>query len=63
MTGKVKSFSSKNGYGFITTDGIDYRFRAKQWELSSPPIEGMTVMFDPVKTDKGMRAVNIQDGV
>lgn len=60
MTGEVKSYSSKHGYGFITKDGKDYRFKAQDWELRFAPVEGIRVEFDPVTTDKGFRARNVR---
>lgn len=60
MTGEVKSYSSKNGYGFITKDGKDYRFKAQDWELRFAPVQGIRIEFDPVLTEKGLRARNIR---
>ena len=60
MTGEVKSYSVKHGYGFITKDGKDYRFKAQDWTLRYAPVQGITVEFDPVSTDKGYRARNIR---
>jgi cold shock CspA family protein len=60
MKGEVKSYSIKNGYGFITKDMKDYRFRTKDWGMTLGPVPGMRVEFDPVLTDKGLRAKNIR---
>ena len=60
MRGEVKSFSIKNGYGFITQDGKDYRFKTKDWYSRLAPVPGMRVEFDSVSTDKGLRATNIR---
>ena len=59
MKGEVKSYSVKNGYGFITENDKDYRFKTKDWYLTLGPVPGMRVEFDPVATDKGLRAINI----
>ena len=59
MNGVIKSFSEKNGYGFISSD-TDHFFTVREWkELGSPEI-GAKVTFDSVKTDKGMRAKKIR---
>ena len=60
MKGEVKSYSVKNGYGFITENEKDYRFKTKDWHLTLGPVRGMKVEFDPVTTDKGLRARNIR---
>ena len=60
MTGEVKSYSSKNGYGFITKDGKDYRFKAQDWELRFAPAPGIWVEFVPKTSDKGLRASEIR---
>ena len=60
MKGEVKSYSVKHGYGFITQDGKDYRFKTKDWHLMLGAVPGMRVEFDPITTDKGYRARNIR---
>ena len=60
MTGKVKSFSPKDGYGFITADDTDYFIHSKDWEYRLPPTEGLEVEFIPKKTSKGLRATKIR---
>lgn len=59
MTGEVKSFNPSNRYGFITSDGVDYRFHRNDWELRLPPTKGLKVDFLQVQTEKGMRATQI----
>ena len=60
MKGEVKSYSIKNGYGFITKDEKDYRFKTKDWKERLAPVPGIRVEFDPVATDRGLRATNIR---
>ena len=60
MTGRIKSFCTRH-YGFITTDGIDYRFTYKEWKLRLPPIKGLKVEFEPKETEKGFQAINIRN--
>ena len=60
MTGKVKSFNPSTRYGFITSDGVDYRFHINDWDFRLPPVKGVMVSFKPEKTEKGMRATEIE---
>lgn len=60
MKGNVKSFSPRNGYGFITAGGIDYFIHAKDWQYRLPPTAGLRVEFVPERTDKGMKATQIR---
>jgi len=60
MTGEVKSYNRSTRYGFITSGNVDYRFHNADWNLRLPPIKGLKVKFNPVETDKGMRAINIR---
>ena len=60
MKGEVRSYNAKNGYGFITQDNKDYRFKTKDWGLRLGPVPGMRVEFDSFATDKGLRATNIR---
>ena len=60
IEGIVKSHSKQNGYGFLIDDaGEIYFFHNTQWDLPIPPVKGLRVEFEPVETDKGMRAHNI----
>ena len=61
MTGRIKSYNARQGYGFIVADGQDYRFKTNNVEMRLPPCEGMKVTFDPYKSEKGMRAANVRD--
>lgn len=58
MTGIVKSYSIKHGYGFITSEGRDYRF--KSFEMRLPPLKGEKVSFVPYETEKGLRATKVR---
>lgn len=60
MIGEVKSYSVKDGYGFITADGQDYFICHKDWEYRLPPTPGLRVEFIPKRTDKGLRAMQIR---
>lgn len=61
VNGTVKSFSPLHGYGFISgTDGENYFFHNDEWSVRVPPTEGLKVMFEPTKTPKGLRALNIR---
>jgi len=61
MTGIIKSYSAKNGYGFIVSDGKDYRFKTQSIEMRLPPTAGMLVSFIPFKSEKGYRAMNVRN--
>jgi len=60
MQGEVKSYNPSTRYGFITKDGVDYRFHFRDWESILPPVEGLKVSFEPKKTEKGWRAYGIK---
>jgi len=62
MTGRIKSYNTSTRYGFITADGVDYRFHRNDWGLRLPPVKGMKVQFLQVETEKGMRAEQIRSG-
>lgn len=59
MDGRVKSYNPSTRYGFITSDGVDYRFHQQDWGLRLPPVEGLDVEFLEYATEKGMRATEI----
>lgn len=60
MTGKVKSYNPSTRYGFITADGVDYRFHHNEWGMRLPPMKGIGVEFAPYETEKGLRATEIR---
>ena len=60
MTGRVKSFNPSTRYGFITSGDVDYRFHINDWDFRLPPLEGVTVKFEPVETEKCMREEQIK---
>lgn len=60
MRGRIKSYSARNGYGFITADGQDFFLLHKEWEYRLPPTPGMMVDFVPKQTDKGLRATSVR---
>lgn len=62
MTGCVKWFNSRRGYGFITTeDGRDafVHFSAINMDGYKQLDAGQKVEFDLINTDKGLQAVNV----
>lgn len=60
MTGRVKSYNPSTRYGFITSDGVDYRFHIQDWDLRFPPVKGLNVQFLHVPTEKGERAEHVR---
>ena len=60
--GTVKSFGAKGGYGFIENDdsGEILFFHNTEWKLPIKAQPGLIVEYTPAKTDKGMRATDIQ---
>lgn len=60
MTGEVKSFNPSTRYGFITSDGVDYRFHFQDWGCRLAPVTGMRVQFNEMETEKGLRATDIE---
>ena len=60
IEGIVKSHSRQHGYGFLIDDNDEiYFFHNTQWELPIPPAKGLRVEFEPVQSEKGMRATKI----
>jgi CspA family cold shock protein len=65
MDGVIKRLVTEKRFGFIRTeDGQEYFFHAtavtgKRWEELS---EGMEVEFEPEKSNKGLRAGQVQVG-
>ena len=60
VTGKVKWFSNVKGYGFIESDDGDYFVHQSALISGSILNEGDKVTFEPVKTDKGKQAKNVE---
>ncbi len=63
LTGTVKWFNSKKGYGFITRDDgqgdVFVHFSAIQEDGFRSLEEGQKVEFEIVKEDKGEKAQNV----
>lgn len=62
MTGKVKWFDSKKGYGFITEDGgkeIFVHFSGIVTDGFKSLNEGQAVQFEVGSGSKGEQAVNV----
>ncbi|MFA5392053.1 MAG: cold-shock protein [Candidatus Omnitrophota bacterium] len=64
MKGKVKWFSGKKGYGFITPkaggNDVFVHFSAIESEGYKTLEEGDEVEFETQKTDRGMSAVKVR---
>ena len=64
MTGKVKSFDTAKGYGFITCEGYEKDIFAHYTQIQMEGFKnlevGQEVEFDIVWTDKGYQAKNIR---
>jgi len=60
MTGIIKSFSPKSGYGFIGGGSVDVFFHRKDWLADGKPEPGQEVWFLLKKTNKGYRAYKIR---
>ena len=58
MTGTIKSYGPMN-YGFVTANGVDFFFMDRDCDFI--PERGMTVVFEPIKTEKGMRAKEVRN--
>ena len=58
MRGRVKSFSRKDGYGFISAEDKEIFFHSNQCE--DKPEVGDIVIFNLIKTGKGFRAVRVR---
>jgi CspA family cold shock protein len=62
MTGKVKWFDQKKGYGFITTDegeDIFVHYSSIQAEGFKNLAEGELVQFEVLDSDRGPQAANV----
>ena len=60
MKGTLKSFSDRHGYGFVVGDMNEIFFAHKIHFRYKYPKPGDKVIFEPVETDKGMRATKIR---
>lgn len=65
MTGTVKWFNSKKGFGFITTDKTDVtdifvHYTAIQNDGFKTLEQGQTVEFDLIESTKGNQAQNVK---
>lgn len=55
------SYGPKGGYGFIEGEtGEIFFFHCKEWHLPIKAQQGLLVEFNPVDTERGRRAINIQ---
>lgn len=64
MTGKVKWFNNKKGFGFITKEDGNDVFVHYSNIISCDEFktlkEGVTVAFEVETVEKGMKAINVQ---
>lgn len=63
MSGKVKWFNDEKGYGFINNDNqedIFVHFSTISHNGYKTLTEGQLVLFDLVKTPKGLQALNVR---
>ena len=62
MTGTVKSYSCRSGYGFIKSDNRDYFFRYSDILNKSYPVcrVGEQVSFSPSRNDRGLCATLVE---
>lgn len=61
MTGKVKSYGPKYGYGFIEAEnGEIFFFHHTEWKLPIKPQEKLIVEFEPADSERGRLAKNIK---
>ena len=60
LNGTIKWFNAKKGYGFIESDDGDYFVHQSALISGSILNEGDKVTFEPVKTDKGKQAKNVE---
>ena len=63
VIGKVKFFHSKRGYGFITSpeqEDIFVHFSFIDMEGYRTLNKGQEVSYEPVQTDRGLQAHNVQ---
>ena len=62
VTGKVKWFNAKKGYGFITTDegkDVFVHYSAIQIDGFKTLDDGDAVSFEVVQSDRGEQAANV----
>ena len=62
MTGVIKSYSRKNGVGFVTANDRDYFFRWNDivGRKHAQCKTGEVVSFEPYECNRGLRATNIK---
>jgi CspA family cold shock protein len=62
MTGKVKWFNNKKGYGFITNESgedVFVHYSGINMEGFKTLADGVNVTYEPVETERGVIATNV----
>lgn len=62
MTGKVKWFNGKKGYGFITNENgedVFVHYSGINMEGFKTLADGVNVTYKPVETERGVVATNV----
>ena len=62
MTGKVKWFNSKKGYGFITNENgedVFVHYSGINMEGYKTLADGVNVTYELVETERGVAAINV----
>ena len=61
MSGEIKYYSKKKGFGIITSDSVDYFFRYTDivGKKHKDCIKGEKVSFVPQPHTRGLRAVEV----
>lgn len=60
LKGTIKWYNAKKGYGFIESEDGDYFVHQSALPEGTILNEGDKVSFEPVKTDKGKQAKNVE---
>lgn len=61
LTGTIKRYDFRKGFGFITEDkeGKDYFFHKSEWKGKQQIRQGVVVNFESKDSEKGTQAANV----